>query len=67
MFTGPSLKAMLHYSVNTYNDRAVYIHSPFAEDIMKKANNPTTAPGGEEANPVNPDLTETPSSIDEVP
>jgi hypothetical protein len=30
IFTAPSLKAMLHYSVNSYNDKAVVIDNPLA-------------------------------------
>ena len=30
IFTAPSLKVMLHYSVNTYNNKAVVIDNPLA-------------------------------------
>lgn len=35
VFTAPSLKAMLHFSVNSFNNKAVAINNPLGEAISK--------------------------------
>jgi len=39
IFTAPSLKSMLHYSVNSYNNKAVVVSNPLAEafEVAKAA------------------------------
>jgi hypothetical protein len=55
LFTAPSLKAMMHYSVNSYNNKAVIISNPIADAFLAaKADENVSASAGPSENEETP-------------
>jgi hypothetical protein len=69
MFTAPSLKAMLHYSVNSYNNNAVIIANPVADAFHdeKRAEEDQPIVGDDITSPVDETLPADETPVDTTP